>query len=82
MNGNSENCVKNMKNITLDVGKVIKDRVPKDEIKLIQFPLKQSHLSLNLSDEAFEKMGDSVADTIDTGNAEMSVGKLTLFIVC
>lgn len=73
-----EHCLKNKTNVTLDVGKVIKDRIPADEIKLIRFPLKQSHLSLNISDEAFEKMGDSLADNIDTANAEISTGEKNL----
>lgn len=69
-------CSKNKTNITFDnVGKVIKDRIPKEEIKVIRFPLKQSHMSLNLSDQAFEEVGDMVADNIDTGHAEISTGK-------
>lgn len=79
-NSNLERCLKNRTNVTLDVGKVIKDRIPKEEIKVIRFPLRQSHLSLNLSDEAFEKMGDSIADNIDTGHAEISTGNKKSFL--
>lgn len=71
---NLAQCSKNKSNITFDVGKVIKDRVPKEEIKVLRFPLKQSHLSLNLSDQAYEEVGDSLADNIDTGHAEISTG--------
>lgn len=69
-------CSKNKTNMTLgNVGNVIKDRVPKEEIKLIKFPLKQSHMSVNLSDRAFEEVGDMIADNIDTGHAEISTGE-------
>lgn len=73
-NPSLDKCMKPKSNITFNVGKVIRDRVSKEEIKLLKFPLKQSHLSLNLSDEAFEKMGDSLSDNIDTGHAQISTG--------
>lgn len=76
---NVDHCLEKKPNVSLEVGKVIKDKVPKEEIKLIRFPLKQSHLSLNLSDEAFQKMGDTVADNIDTGHAEISTGKQKIY---
>lgn len=53
---------------------IIKDRVPNEELKLIKIPFRQSRLSLNLTDNAFEKMGDDIADTMDMSNAKIITG--------
>ncbi|XP_074033446.1 A disintegrin and metalloproteinase with thrombospondin motifs 12 [Leptinotarsa decemlineata] len=65
----------NTTKLKLQVGSIVKDVVPAQEIKVIKVPLKQSHTSVKLSDNAFETMGDSVADKIDTGHAVIAVGK-------
>lgn len=57
------------------MGQIVKDRIPPTEIKVIEVPLKQSHLSLNLSDTAFETMGDQVGDSIDISKAKIATGK-------
>ncbi|XP_008201012.2 A disintegrin and metalloproteinase with thrombospondin motifs 7 isoform X1 [Tribolium castaneum] len=66
---------KTSKPVKLNVGQIVKDRIPPTEIKVIEVPLKQSHLSLNLSDTAFETMGDQVGDSIDTSKARIATGK-------
>lgn len=71
-------CEKNKTNITLKVGTSIVDIIPAEEIKLIRFPLKQSLLSQNLSDEAFKEMGDAVADNIDTAHGEILTGNVIM----
>lgn len=48
-----------------NVGTIVVDKEPPDEIKLIVVPLKPSHLSLNLSDSEFETVGDKVGDSLD-----------------
>ncbi|CAH1118875.1 unnamed protein product [Phaedon cochleariae] len=76
-NGSKDAChaKSNSSKIKFNVGEIIKDRVPQEEIKLIKVPFKQSHEALNLSDNAFETMGDSVGDNLDTGHAEISTGE-------
>ncbi|KAG5879484.1 hypothetical protein JTB14_013989 [Gonioctena quinquepunctata] len=66
---------KSNKTIKLNVGFKVKDVVPPQEIKVIKVPFKQSHSSVNLSDNAFETMGDSVGDKVDMEHAEIVVGK-------
>lgn len=51
------------------------DKDPAEEVKLIVVPLKQSHLSLNISDNAFETVGDKVGDTVDTKSEKVFKGK-------
>ena len=63
------------KAVHLNVGQIVKDRIPPEEIKVIEVPLKQSHLSLNLSDTAFETMGDQAGDSIDTSAAKIATGE-------
>lgn len=62
-------------NATLRAGSIAKDRIPSEEIKLIMVPLKQSHLSFNLSDSSFETMGDKVADTLDMSHEKVYTGE-------
>lgn len=69
------------KKVHLDVGKIVADRIPSEEIKLIKVALKPSHLSNNLSDSVFETMGDSVGDSIDTGKAVESKGEKAVEIL-
>ncbi|XP_068910126.1 A disintegrin and metalloproteinase with thrombospondin motifs 7-like isoform X3 [Tenebrio molitor] len=63
------------KEAKLNVGQIVKDVIPPEEIKVIEVPLKQSHLSLNLSDTAFETMGDSAGDRLDTSCAKIATGE-------
>lgn len=49
--------------------------VPPEEIQLIEIPLKKSHLSLNLSDESYETMGDRIGDTMDEKHEKIFTGK-------
>lgn len=62
-------------NATLKVGAIVKDKIPSEEIKLIVVPLKQSHLSFNLSDTSFETMGDQVSDTMDISQEKVLTGE-------
>lgn len=59
---------------TLNVGTVVEDKIPPEEIKLIAVPLKQSHLCLNISDNSFETMGDLTADTLDEAHKKEYTG--------
>lgn len=61
--------------IKLQVGKIVHDRIPPEEIKVIEVPLKQSHLSLNLSDSVFETMGDQIGDSLDISKAKITTGE-------
>ncbi|CAG9838538.1 unnamed protein product [Diabrotica balteata] len=61
--------------ITFSVGEIIKDRIPQTEIKLLKVPLKHSHDTLNISDSAFESMGDTVGDQLDTGHVVVVTGQ-------
>lgn len=75
---NSDKCSgegKGNANATLKVGTIVQDKIPTEEIKLIEVPLKQSHLSLNLTDAAFETMGDKIADTLDICKKKVVTGK-------
>lgn len=49
--------------------------MPPEEIQLIEIPLKKSHLSLNLSDESYETMGDMIGDTMDEKHEKIFTGK-------
>ncbi|CAH0553697.1 unnamed protein product [Brassicogethes aeneus] len=70
----SDKTTTNLPKISLKVGEIVKDRIPPDEIKLVKIPFRQSHLSFNMSDNAFESMGDEVADTLDLNNAKIVTG--------
>lgn len=59
----------------LETGTFIQDKYPPEEIKLIQIPLKKSHLSLNISDEAYESMGDKIGDEFDVKDEKVMSGK-------
>lgn len=63
-----------MKNFKQKSGGLIKDRIPQSEINVVKIPFKQSHSALNLSDNAFETMGDTVGDKLDTGEAVIATG--------
>ncbi|CAH1113494.1 unnamed protein product [Psylliodes chrysocephalus] len=65
---------KTMKNFKQKSGGLIKDRIPQSEINVVKIPFKQSHSALNLSDNAFETMGDTVGDKLDTGEAVIATG--------
>lgn len=65
--------------VHLNVGVVVQDRIPAEEIKLIRVPLKKSHTAFNLSDEAYESMGDTIEDVLDTSHAEILTGKVARF---
>lgn len=54
---------------------MVKDRVTPEDVKLIEIPLKSSHLTVNLSDTSFETMGDTVADVIDEAHEKVHSGK-------
>lgn len=58
----------------LKVGTIVEDRVCPEEVKVIEVPIKQSHSSLNLTDAAFESMGDKVVDSLDTCNEKVITG--------
>lgn len=64
--------------VNLKTGTVVEDKYPPEEIKLIEIPLKKSHLSLNLSDESFESMADKVGDTFDVKHERVLTGKEAL----
>lgn len=77
--GEKQNEKQNQKqNITLKVHTTVKDKQPAEQIKLIVVPLKQSHLSINLSDSAFETMGSDVGDTLDTEHQKAYTGKAAI----
>ncbi|KAJ8921346.1 hypothetical protein NQ315_002961 [Exocentrus adspersus] len=57
-----------------NIGLIVKDKVPPEEIKVIQVPLRKSHTSFNLTDEAFESMGDTVEDSLDTSHSKIITG--------
>lgn len=61
--------------VTLKTGMMVQDKYPSEEIKLIEIPLKKSHLSLNISDEAFETMADKVGDSFDVKHEKVMTGK-------
>lgn len=74
--GEKQNEKQNQKqNVTLKVGTTVTDKQPPEQIKLIVVPLKQSHLSINLSDSAFETMGSDVGDSLDTEHEKIYTGK-------
>lgn len=60
--------------MTLNVGKIVLDKEPPEEIKLIVVPMKPSHLSLNLTDSEFETVGDTVGDSIDSAKKKVYSG--------
>lgn len=65
-NGKENGAPKHGKeNLLPNAGTIVVDKESPDEIKLIVVPLKQSHLSLNLSDTEFETVGDKVGDSLD-----------------
>ena len=49
----------------LKVGTIVKDRVPSDAIQLIEVPIKHNAAFMNVSDNAFETMGNDISDTLD-----------------
>lgn len=57
-----------------NVGVIVQDRIPPEEITIIKVPLKKINTASNLSDEAFESMGDTVEDVLDTSHAEILTG--------
>lgn len=59
----------------IKTGTFIQDKYPPEEIKLIEIPLKKSHLSLNISDEAYESMADKIGDEFDIKNEKVMTGK-------
>lgn len=61
--------------VKLKTGTFVQDKYPNEEIKLIEIPLKKSHLSLNISDESYESMGDIVGDTLDEKHEKVLEGK-------
>lgn len=61
-------------NVSLNVGTIVVDKEPPDEINLIVVPLKQSHLSINLSDSEFETVGDKVGDSVDSSKEKVYKG--------
>lgn len=63
------------------VGAIVKDVIPSQEIKIMEVPLKQSHLSVNLSDISFETMGDEGGDSIDTNKAKIATGENAAMIL-
>ncbi|KAF5307128.1 hypothetical protein FQR65_LT07112 [Abscondita terminalis] len=62
-------------NSTLKVGTVVGDRLRPEDIELIEIPIKQSHMSINLTDEAFEHVGDQMADTLDIDQETIYLGQ-------
>lgn len=78
---NKKEHSKEEKNVTeiKNVGSIVKDKVPKEEIKLVYVPLLKSHNSFNLSDQAFETMGDMVEDSLDTSHAKILTGNFVLY---
>ncbi|XP_031338674.1 A disintegrin and metalloproteinase with thrombospondin motifs 7-like [Photinus pyralis] len=62
-------------NATHKVGSLVKDRVLPQDIKLIEVPLVQSQLSLNLTDASYEAMGDKISDTLDVTKEKVFTGK-------
>lgn len=62
-------------NITLKVGTTVTDKQPPEQVKLVVVPKKQSHLSLNLTDQAFETMGSDIGDSLDTAHQKIYTGK-------
>ncbi|XP_022900550.2 A disintegrin and metalloproteinase with thrombospondin motifs 6-like [Onthophagus taurus] len=59
----------------LHVGTIIQDRIPNDELKLIEIPLKQLGVSMNISDSVFESLGEQVPDTLDFEHKRVCTGK-------
>lgn len=71
---NKQQTKKSNTSVHLNVGVIVQDRVPPEEIKIIRVPLRKSNAAMNLSDEAFESMGDTVEDVLDTSHAEILTG--------
>lgn len=59
----------------LKVGTIAKDPRDPEQANLIQIPLRQSHNDINLTDEAFEEMGDKLPDTLDEQHAKILKGE-------
>lgn len=75
-NRDSRKCTETQKsNVPLKTGTIVEDTYPLEEIKLIEIPLKKSHLSLNVSDESFESMADKAGDTLDIKHEKVISGK-------
>ncbi|XP_060526930.1 A disintegrin and metalloproteinase with thrombospondin motifs 12-like [Cylas formicarius] len=64
----------NKSNLTESIGKLVIDEIPLDRMQLIEYPLVDSQDSANLSDAAFESMGDTVGQVVDTANKKVIKG--------
>lgn len=69
--GNEEICLQPDLNkntstkIKIKPGTIIEDQIPSETLKLVVVPIKKIAPSNNISDEAFESMGDQMPDTLD-----------------
>lgn len=55
-------------------GTIIKDSVPVEDVVLLQAPYLEENLQTNLSDRAFQEVGDIVRGSIDTSRVKMYTG--------
>ena len=55
-------------------GTIIKDSVPVEDVVLLEAPYLEENLQTNLSDRAFQEVGDIVSGSIDTSRVKMYTG--------
>ncbi|XP_043523345.1 A disintegrin and metalloproteinase with thrombospondin motifs 7-like [Frieseomelitta varia] len=55
-------------------GTIIKDSVPVEDVVLLEAPYLEENLQTNLSDRAFQEVGDIVGGSIDTSRVKMYTG--------
>lgn len=60
--------------LKVKIGSVVEDRVASKDLKVIEVDIKNVPL-MNLSDEVFSKMGDTMGDTLDFKHEKVFTGK-------
>ncbi|KAL3280841.1 hypothetical protein HHI36_004070 [Cryptolaemus montrouzieri] len=63
------------KKVTIKVGSIVQDHVNPDDIQVDVIPLQPTSFSINMSDSAFESMGDTIGDTVNQKKIKHLKGK-------
>ncbi|XP_044750443.1 A disintegrin and metalloproteinase with thrombospondin motifs 12-like [Coccinella septempunctata] len=75
MKKRSDNVCEPEKKVKIKVGSIVQDHVNPDDIKVDVIPLKSTSMTINLTDSAFESMGDVIGDTKDEKKIKHLQGK-------